>query len=40
MLVRREKIITKSSQGEYQRTSYWLFGIIPLYICNKLVRPY
>ena len=39
MIIKRENIITKDHGTEwYKRTSYWLFGIIPLYIGEKLLR--
>ena len=39
MIVKRENIITKCHGTEYyKRTSYWLFGIIPLYIGEKLLQ--
>lgn len=39
MIIKREDIITKCYGSEYyKRTSYWLFGIIPLYIGEKFLR--
>ena len=41
MIVRREKIYSKkvSFYNETRRqTSYWLLGIIPLYIKNEILR--
>lgn len=40
MIVRREKIYTKKD-GNFintiKRTSYWLFGIIPLFFDNEII---
>ena len=44
MIVKRENIIRKYKHNSYyrrkvyKRTSYWLFGIIPLYIDNKIIE--
>lgn len=39
MIVKRVNLITKDHGKEwYKRTSYWLFGIIPLYIGDKFLR--
>lgn len=43
MIVCREKIYTKhvSIYREVRkRTSYWLFGIIPLYVKNEILNRY
>ena len=40
MLIKREKIFGKADATHYntiKRTSYWLLGIIPLYICDKII---
>ena len=41
MIVKREKIILKHygpATEYYKRTSYWLFGIIPLYIGDNFIK--
>lgn len=41
MIIKREKIITKKIsifKETYKRTSYWLFGIIPLYIKDEFIQ--
>ena len=41
MIIKREKLIMKHygpSMETYKRTSYWLFGIIPLYIGDKFLK--
>ena len=38
MIIKRQKIWRKASQGKYLQTSWWLFGIIPVYVNNKLVE--
>lgn len=40
MIIKREKIFKKKAgifNDTYKRTSYWLFGIIPLYINNQFI---
>lgn len=37
MIIKRQKIWRKRFQGNYLQTSWWLFGIIPIYISNKLI---
>lgn len=41
MVVKREKIYKKKRSiyiDIYKRTSYWLFGIIPIFIKNEIVH--
>ena len=41
MIVRREKIYTKKDgnfTNTIKRTSYWLFGIIPLFLDNEIMH--
>lgn len=40
MIIKREKILTKKDGiriNVIKRTSWWLFGIIPLFINNKII---
>ena len=40
MIIKREKFFTKKEgifTDTYKKTSYWLFGIIPLYIKNEFI---
>lgn len=41
MIIKREKIVLKNRGihlDTVKRTSYWLFGLIPLYIDNKIIN--
>lgn len=41
MIIKREKLYRKKHgiyMDTYKRTSYWLLGIIPIYIDNKLLN--
>ena len=40
MIVKREKIITKFDRVHFYtilRTSWWLLGIVPLLVSNKII---
>ena len=40
MIVKRERIYTKKESiytYTYKRTSWWLFGVIPVFINNKIL---
>lgn len=38
MVIKRQKIWKNYRKGKFLQTSWWLFGIIPIYINNKLVE--
>ena len=44
MIIKKEKLIDKRVDAmkrlTIKRTSYWLFGIIPLYIQNEIIKIY
>ena len=40
MIIKREKIYTKKDgiyRNVIKRTSWWLFGIVPLFVSNKVI---